>query len=191
MSSDGNQTYKANSDNGANDRRATKVPHEVWIGDDGRERQVDDVCETGVEEIDGGDETSHVDGGTRVSNTVGWHIDEQLGETTKGVWNGLPPERDWRHKTVVNTAWVSATVPAARVGLVCLVAEDAVADTSKGGDAETSADTRNWTVVDTSLAERWVKQVVEDWAENNDGQGVEVANDVVWHAVAQIGRAHV
>lgn len=161
----------------------------MWVRDDGGEGQVDDVGETSVEQVDGGKETSHVDGGTRVSNTVCWHVDEQLGETAKSVWDGFPPERDGRNQAVVDTGWVSAAVPAARVGLVSLVAEYAVADASKSRNEETRGDTRNRAVVDFSLAESRVQSVVENWAQENDAERVEVANDIVRDTVAGKHRA--
>lgn len=154
------------------------------VGDDSGERQVDDIGETSIQQVDGGNKTSHVDGGTRVSDTVGRDVDEQLGEAAESVWECLPPQRDWRDEAIVDTVWVSAAVIAARVELVCIVAEDAVADASQGGKEEAGGDTSDGAIVNAGLAESRVQYVVENWAQKNDAEGVEVGDDIVGHAVA-------
>lgn len=62
--------YEEDGHNSAEDSWTSEVPDEVRVGDDGGEGEVDDVGETGVEEVDGRDETSHVHGCARVSDTV-------------------------------------------------------------------------------------------------------------------------
>ena len=71
VSFDPERTYEEHSHEAADDCGATKVPDKVRISDDGRDSQVDHVGKASVQEVDGGDETSHVDGRTRVSDTVG------------------------------------------------------------------------------------------------------------------------
>lgn len=71
VSFDPERTYEEHSHKAAYDGRATEVPDKVRISDDRREGQVDHVGEASVQEVDGGDEASHVDGRTRVSNSVG------------------------------------------------------------------------------------------------------------------------
>ena len=88
------------------------------------------------------------------------HVDEQLGESTEGERKCSPPERDWRDETVVNADGVSATVHAARVGLVCLVAKDAVSNASQSTDEESSSDTGNGTIVNARLAKGRVQAVL-------------------------------
>lgn len=85
-------TYEEHSDDAADDGGATEVPDEVRVSDDGREGEVDNVGEASVEEVDSGDKTSHVDGGARVSNAVGWDVDEELGESAEGERKGSPPQ---------------------------------------------------------------------------------------------------
>ena len=65
------QTYEEDGDHGAEDSGTSEVPDEVGVSDDGGQGEVDDVGETGVEEVDGGDQTSHVHGCAGVSDTVG------------------------------------------------------------------------------------------------------------------------
>jgi hypothetical protein len=93
------------------------------IGNGSRGGQVDNVGETSVEEVDGGDQASHVDWSTRVGNAVcwsgvntmcrrrgkesrTWNVDEKFGESTKGVRDSLPPQRDGRDQAFVNTRGV-------------------------------------------------------------------------------------
>lgn len=68
--------------------------------------QVDNVGDTSVEEVDGRHQTSHVDRGTRVGDTVSRNVDEQLRETTKSIRYGLPPEGDGRDETFLGTSRV-------------------------------------------------------------------------------------
>lgn len=85
-------TYEEHSHDTTDNGGTSEVPDEVRVSDDGRECEVDNVGEAGVEEVDSGDKTSHVDGSARVSNTVGWDVDEELGESTEGEWKGSPPQ---------------------------------------------------------------------------------------------------
>jgi hypothetical protein len=59
------------SHDAANDGRTSEVPDKVRISDDRGESQVDGICKSAVQEVDGGHQTSHVDGCTGVCNTVG------------------------------------------------------------------------------------------------------------------------
>ncbi len=88
------------------------------------------------------------------------NVDEQLRDTTKGVGDSLPPSRDGRDKTGINTGWVGTGVVTARVGLVGVVLQDGVGDTTQGADEETSGDTGNGAVVNLGVAEKGVQAVL-------------------------------
>jgi hypothetical protein len=99
------------------------------------------------------------------------HVDEQLGESTEGERQRSPPERDWRDETLVDANGISATVHAARVGLVRLVAKNAVSDAGKSADEESSGDTGDGTIVNARLAEGRVQAVLVSHVSNGFGFG--------------------
>lgn len=171
-------------DDGADNGGAGKDPNQMGVGNGRRRSQVDNVGETSVEEVDGGDEATHVDGRARVGDAVGGDVDEELRETTESIRYAFPPQRDGGDEALVDAARVRRAVVAARVGLVGLPAEEGVADTTEGAQEEAGGDTGDGAVVDLASAEEGVEGVVENGAEDDDAQGVEVANDIVGHTVA-------
>lgn len=175
-------TYEKNSNNSAKDCWATEVPDEIGIDDCVGSSGVDNVSKTSVEEIKRGHETSHVNRSTRVRNAVRYHkivssfivlrfyavtfghtgnVDEQLGEATQGIRNGLPPERDVRDETVVNTVGVRRAELSARRQLVGLPTDKGVSDTTEGTNEETRRNARNRAVVNLELAQEWVDTILE------------------------------
>ena len=87
-------------------------------------------------------------------------VDEKLGKSTEGIWDGLPPERDGRDETILNTLRVRRAVPAAGGCLVGLVAEDCVADACEGAEEETGADTGDGAVVNSTLSQEGIESVL-------------------------------
>ena len=176
-----------NSNDTTSNGWSTKVPSQVRIGDNGCAGKTDSVCETSVEEVDSRDQTSHVDWSTRVGDTVGWNVDEDLRDTTETVWDSHPPDSDWSNTSSNGT--VAGAEVAARRLLVSVVVQDRVTSTSNSRHEQTSRDTCDWTVVDTQFAEKWVESVVKDRDGDNDRKRVEVLDNVVWHTVGgQHGR---
>lgn len=88
-------------------------------------------------------------------------VDEKLGKSTEGIWNGLPPERDGRDETILNTLGVGRAVPAAGGSLIGLVAEDCVTDACECAEEETGADTGDRAVVDSALSQEGVEAVLK------------------------------
>lgn len=164
---------------------ATEIPGEIGVSDDGGAGKTDKVGNGGGEEVDGGNETTHVGRSTRVSNTVGRDVDEQLRDTTDGVGDSDPPDGDGSDKgnTVGINASLAGTELAARAELVGVGVEDGVADTTKSGEGKTGGHTGNGTVTDVPSAEKGVETVVEDGSHEDDGERVEVADNVVGDTV--------
>lgn len=126
----------------------TEVPGKVGVLDDCGTGKTNKVGDGGGEEVDGGDETSHVGRSARVGNTVGGDVDEQLGDTTNGVGNGNPPNGDGSDEgdTVgVNTSLAGAEL-AAGTKFVGVSVEDSVTNTTESGESETSGHTSDGTV---------------------------------------------
>ena len=166
---------------------ATEDPGKVGIGDNRRAGKTDDIGHSRGEQVDGRDETSHVDRSARVSNTVRRDVDEQLGNTTNGEGNSQEPNADISD-TGADLA-VTGTVLAARRLLVGVVVEQGITHTAEGGHGQTGGDTGNGAVVDVKPSKRGVQAVVEDGGGGDDGEGVEVGNNVVGNTIGlQHGR---
>lgn len=88
------QKPKGRSRDISDDRWPTKDPSEIWVADEAGEGQAESVGDALGEEVQGGDETSHVDGGARVGDAVGGDVDEEFGETADGVGDGDEPDAE-------------------------------------------------------------------------------------------------
>lgn len=149
--------------NGTDNGRAREDPDQMGISNGGRASQVDNVGNGSVEQVDRGHKTTHVDRGTRIGNTVGGDVDEELRETTQGIRNGFPPERYGRDQClgdVLGASCVGCSVVTARVRLVGLPTEESVANAADGADGEASSHTGNRAVVDLELAKKRVESVL-------------------------------
>lgn len=72
---------------------------------------------------------------------------------------------------------------AAGAELVDIVLGDGGDDHAGAGDDETSSDTLQWGEVESHAAETGVDEAVEDGDEDDQGEGVEVVNDIVGHTI--------
>lgn len=169
---------------------ATEDPGEIGIGNNRRAGKTDDIGHSRGEQVDGRDETSHVDRSARVSNTVSRHVDEQLGNTTNGEGDGQEPNADVSD-TGADIA-VTGTVVAARRQLVGVVVEHGISYTADGGHGQTGGDASDGTVVDVEPSKRGVQAVVKEGSSGNDTERVEVGNDVVGDTIRpQHGRQEI
>lgn len=162
--------------------RSTKVPSKIRVSNDGRACETNKIGDGGVEKVDGRDKTSHIRWCARVSNAVGGNVDKNFGDTTESEWNSHPPNGDGSNKTQFSTASRTSII-AARALLVGVVVENGISGASDGRDCETSGNACDWTILNAPLTERWVKDVVNKRGSHNDGERVEVVDDVVWHTV--------
>lgn len=166
------EDVEQNGHNRTNNGWSAEIPCQVRVGDDRRAGKTDGVREAGVQEVDSRDQTSHVDGSTRVGNTICWNVDEDLGDTTQSVGNGHPPDSNGCD-TGTHGAITGAIVAARRL-LIRIVVENRVAGTTHSRHHQTSTDTRHGTVVDVELSEEWVQSIVDDGYSDDDTQTVKV-----------------
>jgi hypothetical protein len=80
------------------------------------------------------------------------------------------------HDLVDKLSWASG-------GPIDIVLNDRGRDHGKRGDAETPCDPLDWREVDSRLAESGIDEEVHDWNEDDQCQGIQVVDQVVWHAV--------
>lgn len=63
-----------------------------------------------------------------------------------------------------------------------------ISNGTNGGEHETSGDAGNGTEVDAAGAEEGVEDVVEEGNKEDDSQGVEVVEDIVWDTIGDESR---
>lgn len=131
---------------------AAEIPCEIWIADDGRTGQTDDICESRGEEVDGGDQASHIHRSAGVSDTISRDVDEQFGDSSQSVGESGPPDGDGGDAFSDFTLACRAEF-ATWAEFVGVVVEDCVAYTSQGGHCETGGDACYGTVVDVEFSE--------------------------------------
>jgi len=183
------QVVEQSSGNKANDRRRTKIPSQEWILDNTSEGKTKSISNTGTEQVEGGDERSHVLGCARVGETVGWDVDEEFGDTAKRVWNCHPPDANVCNEgvAVCVNARCAGTVVTARTNLVCvaggmvsimlwmefwkyrnLLVQNSVTDSTDCREEKTKGDTSDWAKVDVLRSEVWVKEVIKHWRHDDN-----------------------
>lgn len=113
---------------------------------------------------------------------------ENLRETNENVASTLDPNIQWGRSARGVVGVVSA-----RAALVDIVLNNGGPDHGQGGGEETSEDTLEGTEIVTSAAEGRVDEVVADGDEDNESEGVEVLDDVIWYTVGfhtEIGKMY-
>ncbi|CAG9978285.1 unnamed protein product [Clonostachys byssicola] len=162
------------------------VPDEEGVAGEGHKGLADGGGDGAHEEVDAHDEGLHVLGGLGEGILVRGDIGEDLGDTDEDVGEGLSPDVDGGGGAGLARLGGLAVgdVPAAvGVHLVDVVLHDGGGDHGEGGDDETSGHTLDGGGGDADPAEAGVEEVVEDGDHDDDGDGVEVLDDVVGDAV--------
>lgn len=163
------------------DSNDTVVPHEQGVLGQRDKGLTDGVGERGHEVPVRGDERTHVLGSLGEGEFQTGDGGEDLGETDKHVGDSLGPHVDWRR---VITA---VHLVAAGARLVDVVLDNSCRDHSERGKHETECNALDGGEADAGLAERGVEEVVNDGDEDNQGDGVEVGDDVVGDTVTGHG----
>jgi hypothetical protein len=108
---------------------------------------------------------------------------KDLAESNQAVRHSLDPHVDGSnardvvvHDLVDELSWASRCP-------IDIVLDDRGRDHRKRSDAETPCDSLNGSEVDFRLAERRIDEEVHDWDEDDQGEGVQIVDQVVWHAV--------
>jgi len=136
----------------SSDRWSTKIPGQQGVSDDRGASKADGVCDSSVEQVQRGNQSSHVYWCTRICNAISWDVDEKLRDTTDSIWDGDEPNGDWSDERVsisINTGRASAEVTT-WTELVCVVVDDGVANSADGGQEETEGDAGDGAEVDAA-----------------------------------------
>lgn len=159
----------------------TVVPDEKGIFGDGGEGLAKSGGEGRHEVPVRSDERSHVLGRLGESELETRNGREDLGETDERVGRNLHPDADGGGVVAL------VHVGTARSLLVDFALDDAGGDHSRGSEDETKSHTLDGGEADTLLAEEWVQDVVNDGDEDNEGDGVDVSDDIVGETVQDEG----
>lgn len=125
-------------------------------------------------QVDGHDKGLHVLGGLGESVLVRGDVGEDLSETDENVGETLSPDVDGSRTLLADGGQV-----AARRHLVDVVLHDGGGNHGGGGEEETSGHTLDGSEVETHLAETGVDKVIKDGDHDDDGEGVQVLDNIV------------
>jgi hypothetical protein len=164
------------------DSHGSVIPHKQRVFGERDKSLTKSVRERRHEVPVRGDERSHILGcfGERELETGDGS--ENLRESDEHVRDGLCPHIDGRN-LVVAIVHIFAT----RTLCVDEVLDDGSSDHGEGSQEESERDAFDGCKLDTSFAESWVQEVVHDGNEDDQGDGVEIRDDVVGDTVALHG----
>lgn len=95
----------------------------------------------------------------------------------------MDPDVERRSDPVALCVFAAVHEFAAHGGVVDVVLDDCCGDHGKGGEHEAEGHALDGCELDVLLAEEGVEEVVDDGYEDDEGDGVEVGDDVVGDAV--------
>jgi len=172
------------SDNHGGDGEGPKEPGELVLDVDRDKGKVEGGREGGLELGEGHDERLHLLGSLGESVLQRCDGSEDLGNTDEDVRSRNDPN--------VDRGRVGETIRGLTLGWQVVVARGLFENEllknggiqhGKGGDEETGVDTLDGGKVDPELPETGVDEVVENWDEDDDGDGVQVLDQVVGGSV--------
>jgi len=172
------------SNNDGSDGEGTEEPGELLLDVDRDESEVEGGGDGGLELREGHDERLHLLGSLGESVFQRGDGSEDLGDTDEDVRSGNDPNVD--RSGVGETIGIltrGGLVIVARRRIVDELLENGGVQHGKSGDEETGVDALDRGEVDSHLPESGVDDLVEDGDENDDGDGVQVLNQVVGGSV--------
>lgn len=130
------------------------------------------------EQVHRHDEGLHVLGGLGVGVLVGCDVGEDFRDTDEDVGETLGPDVDGGRGTVL-----AAGVVAALAHCVDVVLHDGRGNHGEGRDEETDSHTLDGSKRNAELSEAGVEDVIDDGDHEDDGDGVEVLDNIVGNTV--------
>lgn len=163
---------------------------EVGVDDNSGECEGNGGTDSRVEECDGVDKVLHPVWGASVGQLVRGDVDKELSKSREEDLRDLPPEgdvRDTGHAIDDAVRGVAATWG----GLVDLVLDDGSCDTACGSEEETNGHACHGLDGEAQLGHEGVESKGDDGGEDDDGDRVEVSNQVVGDTTLDHGVGHV
>ena len=178
---EGHATDKGNTGDGG------VVPDQERIARQRSESLADGSRDGGHEEVDGHDERLHVLRGLGEGVFVRGDVGEDLGNTDEDVGERLGPDVDGGRVAFLTSLELGVNPLATGVHLVDVVLHDCGGNHGHGSNEEAGRHALDGSESETDLAEGGVQDVVDDWDHDDDGNGVEVLDDIVGDTVTGHG----
>lgn len=173
---------EADAAGGGDDGDGAVVPDPVGVAGERGPGLAQGGRDGGHGEIDAHDDRLHVVGRLGEGVLVRGGVCEDLGQAHEDVGEALGPDVDGSDALLVRG------VLAAGGHLVDVVLHHGGGDHGHGGEAEAEGHALQRGEVDADLAEAWVHEAVQDGDHDDDGDGVEVLDQIVGGAVQLHGR---
>lgn len=162
------------------DGAAHKRPYQMRIRQ-GRDKPLTDCRRDGTrEQEERNDHAPHIPRCARIRQFVRRHERKHLRQRAQHVDRDLGP--DWDRGDAVSDSAACSVIPARR-GLVDPPLQDRADDLSRCGEAEAKGNSLDGVEADVVLAERRIDPVTQDGRCDDDGQRVEVGEEVVRSAL--------
>ena len=167
------------AEDGGQDRNDHVVPHEERVGGQRDESLAEGVGDGAHEEEDGGDDGAHVFGGLGEGVLEAGDGGEDLGEGDEEVGDRLHPDVDGRGAGAV---WIRRVL-AAGAEFVDVILDDGGCDHGGGRGDPAPGDLLQRGEADAHAFETGVDEDVTNGDEDDEGDGVDVVDEVVGGAV--------
>lgn len=164
--------------NESDDSNDDVVPDEERVTREGGEGLADGGGKGGHEEIDRHDEGLHVVGGLGVGVLVRSDVGEDLTETDEDVRQTLSPDVDVGRLTTITVGILTAGAL-----FINKMLHNRRRNHGESRDDETDCHTLDGGEGDTQLAEAGVKKMINEGNHDDDGDGVQVLNDIIGNTV--------
>jgi len=161
------------STNRRQDGNSSIVPHKQGILSKGDQSLPNGVGEGRHKVPVAGDERAHVPGSLGECILETGDRGEDLGETNKHVGDGLHPDSDG------GLFFARVHVFAARALLIDVVLDDCGGNHGEGSHGESDGHALDGGEADAGLAEGGVEEIVDNGDEDDEGDGVEIGDDIV------------
>lgn len=160
--------------------------HQVWICRRRNQHLTQSTRQSIHEEENSHDQPSHIRRRPCIGHLIRGDITETFRHGSQdGVWD-LPPNTDGRD---ARSHGACGSVVSARTEFVDAVLDDGADDAGDGGEGEAEGDAGDAPEFDIVPCQEWVDDVAEDRDEDDDGQRVEVVEEVVGRSVGDHCRA--
>lgn len=173
---------EADTASSSNDSHRAIIPDPVGVAGERRPGLAKGRGDGGHEEVHAHDDGLHVVGRLGEGVLVRGGVGKDLGQADEDVRQALGPDVDGRDALLVGG------VVAAGGHLVDVVLHHSGGDHGHGGETETEGHTLQRGEVDADLSKARVDDSVQDGDHDDDGDGVEVLNQIVGRAVQLHGR---
>lgn len=172
------------SGNTRDDGCDTVVPHQQGVSREGNEGLSESGRDGGHEEEDGHDQRTHILGGLGEGILKTGDGGEDLADGDQDVGSGLDPDiqlGDSQVSLVIQTLGCACTT---RAFLVNLVLDNSGPDHSQSTSQESGSDPLQRAEVDTHAPESGVDEGVKDGDQDDQGERIEIAQNIVGEAVS-------